>query len=207
MRIPVLLITGPVAVGKTSVVAEIADTLKVTGIHFAAVDFDALSYCYPPTPGDDRYRTKLTFRNLAAVWRNFRKAGAERLLLACVLESRDDLVRFRRAIPGADVTVVRLHAKAPALRERVDRREVGLGRAWHRQRAVELAKIMDAAKVEDILVETDKRTISVIAREILERTGWLDPLSLASTSRRRLAKPATHHPAQRPRAPSRRSGG
>jgi hypothetical protein len=207
MRVPVLLITGPVAVGKTSVLAEIADTLKVTGMHFGAVDFDALSYCYPPTPDDDRYRSKLTFRNLAAVWRNFRKAHAERLLLSCVLESRDHLARFRRTIPGADITVVRLSASPRALRERVDRREVGLGRAWHRQRAVELAKIMDAAGVEDILIETDRRTINEVAREILERTGWVAPGSVAPIRRRRSANPATHRSGPRPRAPSRRSAG
>ena len=173
MSVPVILITGPVGVGKSSVLGEIQGLLKGAGMRFATVDLDALSYCYPPTRGDDRFRTKLTFRNLAAVWRNFRAAGAERLVLAQVLESRAELVRYRRAVPGAEMTVVRLRASVPTLRERIDRREVGLGRTWHRRRAVELARIMDRTPVEDLLVETDGRRVNPIAREILRRTGWL----------------------------------
>ncbi len=173
MRVPVLLITGPVGVGKSSVLSEIEDLLQEAGMRFAAVELDALSYCHPPMRGDDRFRTKLTFRNLASVWKNFRAAGAERLILSRVLESRSELVRYRRAVPGADITVVRLRATSRTLRQRVARREVRLGRAWHTERARELARIMDREGVEDILVETDGRTVNAVAREVLDRTGWL----------------------------------
>lgn len=173
VSVPVLLITGPVGVGKSSVLGEMEDLLQAAGMRFAAVELDALSYCHPPAPDDDRFRTDLTFRNLAAIWRNFRAAGAERLILARVLESRDELARYRKAVPGADITVVRLHARVPTLRRRVARREIGLGRTWHARRAADLAKIMDRERVEDIRVETDGRTVNAVAREILDRVGWL----------------------------------
>ncbi len=170
--VPVLLITGPVGVGKTSVLGEVTELLEAAGIAFAAVDLDGLSWCYPSPPGDDRFRSSLTLRNLAAVWRNFEAAGAGRLVLSRVIESRDELDRYREAVPGADITVVRLRASDAALRERVDRREIGLGHGWHSARAIELARLMDERKVEDVLVETDGRTVDEIAREVLRRALW-----------------------------------
>jgi adenylylsulfate kinase-like enzyme len=193
MRVPVLLITGPVGVGKSSVLGEITEILEGAGVSFAAVDLDALSWCYPSPPGDDRFRSGLALRNLAAIWRNFRAAGAERLVLARVIESRDELARYRKAIPGAGIVVVRLAARLRTLQARAKRREIGLGRAWHVRRAAELARIMDRAAVEDVRIETDGRTVNAIAREILDRVGWL---------RRR------RHAATRTRpGPSRRSAG
>jgi len=35
---------------------------------------------------------------------------------------------------------------------------------------------MDPAAVEDIAVETDEQSISVIAHEIAKRSGWLTPV-------------------------------
>ncbi len=138
-----MLITGPVGVGKTSVLSEVTELLEAAGIPFAAVDLDNLSWCYP-SPSDDRFRSALTLKNLAVVWHNFRNAGAERLVIARVVESRDELDRYRAAVPGADVTVVRLGASDATLRDRVDKREIGLGHEWHARRAIELARIMRA---------------------------------------------------------------
>ncbi len=170
---PVLLITGPVGVGKTAVLSEITELLEAAGVPFAAVDLDNLSWCYPTLPSDDRFRSGLTFKNLAAVWRNFRVAGAERLAVARVVEARSELGLYHEAVPAAEITVVRLRASDAELQERVARLGIGIGRDWHAARATELAGIMDRARVEDLLFETDGRSVNEIAREILERTGWL----------------------------------
>lgn len=171
--VPVLLITGPAGVGKTAVLSEATDLLEAAGIRFAAVDLDGLSWCYPSAPGDDRFRSALTFKNLAAVWRNFRDAGAERLALARVVERRKELERYREAVPGAEITVIRLSASDATLQARTAGREIGLGLEWHSTRARELARIMDRERLEDVLVETDGRTVGEIAREVLDRSGWL----------------------------------
>ena len=68
MAIPVLLITGPLGVGKTTVLEAIAERLRGTGVPFAAIDLDALTQAYPPAPEDDRHRSGLMFQNLASVW-------------------------------------------------------------------------------------------------------------------------------------------
>lgn len=111
-------------------------------------------------------------QNLAAVWANFQAAGAERLVLARVVESRDELDRYRAAVPGARIVVVRLRAPIETLQARVAAREHGLGRAWHLARAAELVAQMDRDAVEDVLIETDGQTLGEIAREALARCGW-----------------------------------
>lgn len=52
-------------------------------------------------------------------------------------------------------------------------RGLGLGTEWHLNRAPELARVMDDAKVEDLLVDTDTRSVTEVARQILTQVGWL----------------------------------
>lgn len=93
--------------------------------------------------------------------------------LARVLESRSELDGFREAIPGADILVVRLRAAPETLQSRVRQRGPGRGMQWHLNRAIELAPLMDAQRIEDVLIETDGRDAMSIARDILLRVGWL----------------------------------
>ena len=172
--VPVLLVTGPVGVGKTSVASEVSELLDQAGVAHALVDADSLRWCYP-RPASDPFRVKLAMKNLA-VWPNVQAAGASRLVLVDVIELRAELSRVAAAAPGADVCVVRLRATADTLAARVKQRETGLGRDRHLQRAVELARRMEVAAVEDIVVDTDSRAIPDIASEILMRSGWAAPI-------------------------------
>jgi hypothetical protein len=113
-------------------------------------------------------------RNLAAVWANFRIAGATRLIVADVVESRNHLDRYGVAVPGAEVVVVRLTSSLTTLTLRVQRREQGSGLARHLERVGELANWMERSAVEDILVSSEGKTVGEIAREVLLRTHWLD---------------------------------
>jgi HSP20 family molecular chaperone IbpA len=174
-RVPVLVVTGPVGVGKTSVASELSELLDQAGVAHALVDVDSLRWCYPRRP-DDPFRVKLAMKNLAAIWLNFQAAGADRLVLVDVIESRAELSRIAAAVPGADVRVVRLRATAETLTARVRQRELGLGRDRHLRRMAELARRMDSGAVEEILVETDGRSVSAIANEIVNRIGWLAPV-------------------------------
>jgi adenylylsulfate kinase-like enzyme len=169
--VAVLLVTGPVGVGKTSVASELSDLLDKAGVPHAFVDVDSLRWCYP-RPVADPFGIELAMRNLAAIWPNFQAAGAERLVLVYLVQSRAELSRITGAMSGADISIVRLGAPVETLVER----EPGLARDRHVQRAAELAVQMDANPVEDILVETDRRTIPAIVNEILNRSGWLAPV-------------------------------
>ncbi len=166
-----LRITGPPGVGKTTVASEVSELLDEAGVAHAFVDIDSLRWCYP-RPAHDRFRVQFAMKNLAAVWANFQEAGAACLVLADVVESRDELERYRAAVPGAVITVVRLQASAPALAERLGRREVGSALERHLRRAAELADLMQRRQVEDALIDTEGKSISDVARETLLRANW-----------------------------------
>jgi len=124
--LPTILITSPVGSGKTTVANEVSVQLEAAGIAHALVDTDELDRIFPPQ--DDPHKTALTERNLTAVWENLSATGAPRLLLVMVAASLEhELPLVRAAVPGAQITVVRLRASEDMLLERVRRREVGSG--------------------------------------------------------------------------------
>jgi len=174
VKVPTILVTGPVGVGKTTMITEMSGVLRAANVPHAMVDFDQLTASFPRPDNDDRWGTKLGLANLAAIWRNFHAAGAERLLIARVVEARSELDGYRAAVPGAEMTVVRLRASPETLHTRLRQRGQGVGLQWHLERAVELATQMDESRVEDLLVPTEGRDPTELAREILVRLGWLN---------------------------------
>ncbi|MGH2377488.1 MAG: hypothetical protein ACRDGT_03360 [Candidatus Limnocylindria bacterium] len=175
MQVPTILITGPVGVGKTTLMGEMGEALLAADVPHATVDFDQLRACHPRPAADDVWGTKLGLANLAAIWRNYMRAGASRLLIARVIESRDELSGFEDAVPGAAITVVRLRASVETLRSRVHRRGPGSDMQWHLNRAGDLARLMERSRVEDLLVETEGREPRELAAEVLATLGWIKP--------------------------------
>lgn len=110
--VPFLVLSGPPAVGKTTVSWEIFDQLVDEGHRPALVDIDLLGASWP-VPDDDPYNERLKARNLTSVWQNFQRAGARCLIAAGVIENRDGLAMYGAAIPGAVATLCRLTASAP----------------------------------------------------------------------------------------------
>jgi predicted kinase len=167
--VPVLLVTGPVGVGKTAVLRE-ADALLIdAGVGHATVELEEIAGCWTDAP--DSNRALLAYQNLAALWSNFAAAGTSRLLLSCLVEQRSELRRVSAAVPGAAVTVVRLYAPLSVLEQRIRLREPGSaegeidGARWW-------AEHLDEARPEDHLVETADRPVGEIAREVLRLAGW-----------------------------------
>ena len=165
------MITGPVGVGKTAVGGALSSLLEHSVIPHALIDMDWLRWCYP-TPSDDPFHMALGLRNLAAVWSNYRAAGARRLILVDIVETREALAEYHAAIPDASIQVVRLRATLPTILNRLRGRESGASLIWHEQRAGELARLMEEQAVEDLLIETEGKTVEEVAQEVLTRTGW-----------------------------------
>lgn len=173
--LPTLLISGPGGVGKTTVAFEMSRQLEAAGVGHALLDMDELDRIYP-APQDDPHKTDLTKQNLAAVWANLRDAGAPRLILTMVAVSPYyELPHIREAVPEASITMVRLHASEEIVLERLRRREIGSGREDQLQRTIEQMHLMAGESPEgSLVVDTSGRSVSDVAREILQRAGWPD---------------------------------
>jgi len=169
MNVAVLVISGSMGSGKTTVMVEASDILTARGAVHAAIDLDALGIVHLPLePAVD-----LTYRNLASIWANYAAAGVNRLLVAGAIESRAELDRLRATLPDSQIVVCRLRASVETMQQRVRVREPGMLQAKLVARVLELETALDLLRIEDFSVSNDGRSITTVANEILERAGWL----------------------------------
>ncbi|HEV2117576.1 MAG TPA: hypothetical protein VGR48_16200 [Terriglobales bacterium] len=162
----VIVITGSMGSGKTTVLDEASDLLTLRGIAHAAVDLDGLGIAHFPR---DLRDDNVIYRNLRGVWENFAALGVKRLLVARAIEHRDELERIRAAVSAKSLTICRLNASLETMRERVGRRDSGTLRERYVARATELNALLDRAHVEDFSVINENRSIADVAQEMLIR--------------------------------------
>ena len=178
--VPTLLISGTVAAGKSTVAAELNDTLAALKIPNAAVDLDALVWQWPSS---SPWNSDLMFENLAALWPNYQARGVTHLVLACVLEDAADLDRYRAAVPGAQITVCRLVAEQATRIDRLRRRmPPGPRLDWHLARTGELDGILERRAHEDFVVDNGLRSPREVGIEILLRAGWISNQQVADAA-------------------------
>lgn len=161
-----VFVIGTVGVGKTTTAAALSDLLAQDGVVHAVIDIDETRRLRPPPVGDP-FQLEVQLANLAAMTANYWAAGAQIVIAAGVIESREDLDRCAEAV-GGPVTVVRLTAEAGEIGSRLDGRHADDpdGLEWHAHRAVELDRILDAAALAEVLVDTTKRTPHEVAQAI-----------------------------------------
>lgn len=170
-RVPLLIISGSMGAGKTTVLSEVSDLLKLKDIAHAAIDLDCLTIMHPK---QSHYGQGLMFLNLAAIWPIYAAAGAKRLVVARVVEDRSDLRSYVEAVPQAEPVICRLEASLDTMHERLRVREPGMFQATGLARSAELLGILRRAKAEDFVVDNDSgRFITDVAREVLSCAGWL----------------------------------
>ncbi len=161
----ILVVTGPVGVGKTSIGWEMTEVLDERGLSFGFYDPDAVHF--RPVPQDDPFGYQVSLAGLAAVWPLM---GVDRLIVPLVVQERVVAERLR---PGAALTIARLTASPETLEQRIRRREIGAGLDWHLARARELEAHWREHPVEDFLVDTEGRDVRDVAVEVLTRGGWI----------------------------------
>ena len=162
---------GTIGSGKTAVAAEMGLLLEAEELPSAIVDLDWLGWVHLGATFEGV--EKLIARNLAAIWPNLRSAGVRRLVLVRALRRRESVDGLRRALPDADLTVVRLLASRATVEERLRRRDTGSVLKEHLVETLQMAESMDSAALEDFQVENDGRPVSDVAAEILRRAGWV----------------------------------
>lgn len=168
--VPVLVITGAVGAGKSTIAAEVFRLLRETGVASAFAGLAALCNAWPPPP-DDPWNERLVHANLACMWSTLAAAGARCLVVCRVLEARGSLRHIAAAVPGAQITVIRLQVPLSLLHARVRAREAG-DPGWYLEAATYLAGKLETAGVEDHTVDNDGRPPGEVAAQVLRVAGW-----------------------------------
>lgn len=165
-----LIITGSMGAGKTSVLAEASDILALRHIVHAAIDVDALGLAHlPSADGNDG----VMYRNLESVCGNYAALGVARLLLAQAMEDRAELELCRSVVTAANTQVCRLTASIDTMQQRVRQRESGILQSEFADRVATLDAILDRARLEDFVVINEDRPINDVAKEMLIKAGWI----------------------------------
>ncbi len=105
-----LIITGTMGAGKTTVLGEASDILAQRRIPHAALDLDALGLAYLPSAEKS---DEAMYQNLQAVCSKYASFGVKRLLLARAVENRAELELCRIAASVAGVTRLPHNERSP----------------------------------------------------------------------------------------------
>jgi adenylylsulfate kinase len=165
-----LIITGTMGAGKTTVLAEASDILALRRIVHAAIDLDALGVGYLSAKAQN---DGVMYSNLQSMRENYAALGVRRFLVARAIEDHAELERCRDAVSTANMNICRLIASMTTMQQRVKMREPGM---WQREfvaRVEELNAILDRARLEDFVVVNEDRPVIEVAHEMLVRAGWI----------------------------------
>jgi adenylylsulfate kinase len=167
-----LLVTGTVGIGKSVTADMIGSLLEARLVPHAVIDLDEIRRRWPAPP-DDPFDFELELRNLQPVATNYLAAGARRLVMAGVCESREDRDRLAAAV-GVPLVVCRLRVPLEVLQARLRQRHAAdpAGLARHLARARQLDSILDAADIADVELSIDQRTVPEVAGEVCAAIGW-----------------------------------
>lgn len=165
-----VFITGLYGSGKSSVAAEIAETLERVEVPYGAIDLDWLTWF--EVPGLDRNALdRVYLDNVAAVVENYRRAGVKKFVFAGAVASRSEVAAVEGAA-GILLRTVRLTASPSVIEQRLlaDPISGRLGDLETVRRWITEGAGLD---VGDLVVINDGRPIQETAREILDWLGWL----------------------------------
>jgi len=165
-----LIITGTMGAGKTSVLGEASDILALRGIAHAAIDLDALGLAHLPyAAGGDG----VMYRNLQSVCENYSSLGVKRLLLARAIEDCAELERCRGIVAASSTAVCRLTANIETMEQRIKQRESGVSRGNYVARVAKLNTILERARLENFTITNENRQLNDVAHELLLKAGWI----------------------------------
>ncbi|UYY83586.1 AAA family ATPase (plasmid) [Arthrobacter sp. YA7-1] len=168
-----VFLNGTVGSGKTTVAAALQRLLIADGVGNAVIDLDDLRRSWP-VPREDPFNNELELRNLRAVASNYREAGVQRLILAGVIEHPADVERYRAALDGGTLTVIRLKPSLSAVHERLTKRDKAdaTDLSWYLRRGPELNQILEDADFDEYVVPIADEPPSEVAVAVRVLLGW-----------------------------------
>ncbi|WP_062465281.1 GNAT family N-acetyltransferase [Demequina soli] len=172
----VLVLTGALGAGKTTVAAAAHELLAGRGARTSHLDVDALTQAYPADAADPVNR-RLLWEALGALAPLYRARGFGNVLVPIAMDDAGDPERLARAFSShagpAEVTIVRLTAPDDERIARLERRECSeRWLAWARGRTVEMEGELEALALEDAVVDSAGRAPAEVAADVLDAAGW-----------------------------------
>lgn len=173
--LPVLWLSGPPGVGKTTVGWQLFTQLTGDGTPAGYVDIDQVGICYAPPgpdgwapePPDDYGRHRMKARNLDAVLANQRAAGARFVVVSGVVDAQRGI--DHDLLPGAAVRALRLRADAGDLRRRLAARG---RRGEDVARELAYAAELDRHAADEFVDTTGLRIAGVLDAVRARLDGW-----------------------------------
>jgi hypothetical protein len=184
----VALITGPTGVGKSTIGFRFYLRCLNAGLRAGYVDLSQIGFVSPAAAGDPGNQ-RLRARNLAAIWRNYRAAGASHLIATGTINGQADAQRYASELPGASVSFIRLEADSAEHRLRIMSR--GAGGSWPEPgdslrgqsaeflaevagQAIQDAEASEQADAGGVTVDTTNLSPDESASIIRKAVGWRD---------------------------------
>jgi len=108
-----VLICGPTPVGKSAVAWQLLMRSLAGNVPTAYLDLAQIGWLHPAADHDAVLELKT--RNLAAMWPNFARHGARRLIISGALDDPRDLDRYQAALPAVHIRAYHLTATTTSL--------------------------------------------------------------------------------------------
>lgn len=173
METAVLFINGTVGVGKSTVAEALGQTLEKEHVAHAIIDLDHVRRAWPAPP-EDPFNHELELTNLTCLVSNYATAGIKIFILAGVIEDEREIPRYKEAVGGRPLMIVRVTANESTRTTRIRTRHARDPNPdaldWHLERTVELEKILVHRRLEDVVIDSSDKAPAVVAEEIWQIT-------------------------------------
>lgn len=168
--VDVVFLNGTVGSGKTTLAAAI-DAAEAGPR--AVIDLDEIRR-FSPASVEDPFNHELELQNLASLAVNFRRAGAERFVVAGVIEDSREVERYVQALGAKAMRVFRLTAPPEVLSTRLRQRhsDNSVELAWHLNRAGQLTEILDRESIDEVPIDTAGLSPAQLAEFVRRQVGW-----------------------------------
>ncbi|AAT89868.1 hypothetical protein ATY41_04740 [Leifsonia xyli subsp. xyli] len=165
-----IFLNGTVGSGKSTLAHALSSLEPLVHAVFDLDEIRRLS----PAPANDRFNHELELRNLRSLAANYRAAGAERFIVAGVIEDPAEIHRFVEALGSSGMFRCRLTARAEVLEARLQfrHRDDSAGLDWHLARAGDLEAILDRSAGDDLVLDPSEASPSELARNVRVTAGW-----------------------------------
>lgn len=165
MESAAIVITGPPGAGKSSVLERLGTLLEIEGVPFGALESEQLAW------GSPWLDSASVCEQLKSVLALQRQAGRRFFLIAATTETDSELADLISAIDADRIVTVLLVAPPETVAARIGRREPDdwPGKQHLVKHTAQLAATMPSLSPIDIVIDTDGRQATDVARQLLDR--------------------------------------